>query len=156
MPDYAIVNLLEIDDENVQGRVEGWRAGSAASTSARATSASSHWTLRAEPALARAPTATASRRRPTSSSAGSGRVRLDDEIHDVRQWDVVRVAPAVVRAFEARPGRARADRRRRPQARGRRRPADGLALARQGLGSAAGASNGAGSAVRLNGGLVRR
>lgn len=35
--------------------------------------------------------------------AGSGRVRLDDEIHDVRLWDVVRVGPEVVRAFEAGP-----------------------------------------------------
>jgi quercetin dioxygenase-like cupin family protein len=35
--------------------------------------------------------------------SGSGRVRLDDEIHEVRQWDVVRVAPEVVRAFEAGP-----------------------------------------------------
>jgi mannose-6-phosphate isomerase-like protein (cupin superfamily) len=32
---------------------------------------------------------------------GSGRVKLDDEILEVRQWDVVRVAPATVRAFEA-------------------------------------------------------
>jgi uncharacterized cupin superfamily protein len=32
---------------------------------------------------------------------GSGRVKLDDEIHELRQWDVVRVAPEVVRAFEA-------------------------------------------------------
>jgi hypothetical protein len=35
--------------------------------------------------------------------AGSGRVRLDDEIRDLEQWDVVRVAPPVVRAFEAGP-----------------------------------------------------
>jgi mannose-6-phosphate isomerase-like protein (cupin superfamily) len=35
--------------------------------------------------------------------AGSGRVRLDDEIVDLRQWDVVRVAPAVVRGFEGGP-----------------------------------------------------
>jgi uncharacterized cupin superfamily protein len=34
---------------------------------------------------------------------GSGRVKLDDDIHEVRQWDVVRVAPEVVRAFEAGP-----------------------------------------------------
>lgn len=33
--------------------------------------------------------------------AGSGRVLLDDEVRDLRQWDVVRVAPEVVRAFEA-------------------------------------------------------
>jgi mannose-6-phosphate isomerase-like protein (cupin superfamily) len=35
--------------------------------------------------------------------AGSGRVRLDDEVRDIGQWDVVRVAPPVVRAFEAGP-----------------------------------------------------
>jgi len=35
--------------------------------------------------------------------AGSGRVLLGDEVHDLRQWDVVRVAPEVVRAFEAGP-----------------------------------------------------
>jgi quercetin dioxygenase-like cupin family protein len=33
--------------------------------------------------------------------SGSGRVRLGDEITDLRQWDVIRVAPQVVRAFEA-------------------------------------------------------
>ena len=33
--------------------------------------------------------------------SGSGRVRLDDEVHPVRQWDVVRVSPRTVRAFEA-------------------------------------------------------
>jgi mannose-6-phosphate isomerase-like protein (cupin superfamily) len=32
---------------------------------------------------------------------GSGRVKLDDEILEIRQWDVVRVAPSTVRAFEA-------------------------------------------------------
>ena len=35
--------------------------------------------------------------------AGSGRVLLDDEVRDLEQWDVVRVAPEVVRAFEAGP-----------------------------------------------------
>jgi quercetin dioxygenase-like cupin family protein len=35
--------------------------------------------------------------------AGSGRMLLDDEVHDLHQWDVVRVAPEVVRAFEAGP-----------------------------------------------------
>ena len=34
---------------------------------------------------------------------GSGRMRLDDEIVEVKQWDVVRVAPQVVRAFEGGP-----------------------------------------------------
>ena len=34
-------------------------------------------------------------------TAGSGRIKLDDEIVELRQWDVVRVAPEVVRAFES-------------------------------------------------------
>jgi hypothetical protein len=29
---------------------------------------------------------------------GSGRVKLDDEVVELRQWDVVRVSPEVVRA----------------------------------------------------------
>jgi mannose-6-phosphate isomerase-like protein (cupin superfamily) len=36
--------------------------------------------------------------------SGSGRIRLDDEIVELREWDVVRVAPAVVRGFEGGPG----------------------------------------------------
>ena len=35
--------------------------------------------------------------------AGSGRMKLDDEIVELRQWDVVRVAPPTVRAIEAGP-----------------------------------------------------
>ncbi len=34
---------------------------------------------------------------------GSGRVLLDGEVLELRQWDVVRVAPEVVRAFESGP-----------------------------------------------------
>ena len=33
--------------------------------------------------------------------AGSGRAKLDDEIVELSAWDVLRVAPAVVRALEA-------------------------------------------------------
>jgi quercetin dioxygenase-like cupin family protein len=36
--------------------------------------------------------------------AGSGRMRLDDDVVELRQWDVVRVAPDVVRGFEGGPG----------------------------------------------------
>jgi quercetin dioxygenase-like cupin family protein len=35
--------------------------------------------------------------------SGSGRVLLDGDVHELRQWDVLRVAPEVVRAFEAGP-----------------------------------------------------
>jgi quercetin dioxygenase-like cupin family protein len=34
---------------------------------------------------------------------GSGRVKLDDELFDLKAWDVVRVAPATVRGFAAGP-----------------------------------------------------
>jgi quercetin dioxygenase-like cupin family protein len=34
---------------------------------------------------------------------GSGRVKLDGELHDLRAWDVVRVAPETVRGFAAGP-----------------------------------------------------
>jgi mannose-6-phosphate isomerase-like protein (cupin superfamily) len=32
--------------------------------------------------------------------SGSGRMKLDDEVIELQQWDVVRVAPAVLRGFE--------------------------------------------------------
>lgn len=35
--------------------------------------------------------------------AGSGRAKLDDEVIELAAWDVLRVAPAVVRSFEAGP-----------------------------------------------------
>jgi quercetin dioxygenase-like cupin family protein len=34
---------------------------------------------------------------------GSGRIRLDDEVVELKKFDVVRVAPQVVRGFEAGP-----------------------------------------------------
>jgi mannose-6-phosphate isomerase-like protein (cupin superfamily) len=34
---------------------------------------------------------------------GSGRIRLGDEIFELRQWDVVRVSPEVIRGFEGGP-----------------------------------------------------
>ena len=35
--------------------------------------------------------------------AGSGRILLDGEVQELAQWDLIRVAPEVVRAFEAGP-----------------------------------------------------
>ena len=34
---------------------------------------------------------------------GSGRVKIEDEIRDVRQWDAIRFAPGTARAFEGGP-----------------------------------------------------
>jgi mannose-6-phosphate isomerase-like protein (cupin superfamily) len=33
-------------------------------------------------------------------TAGSGRIKLDEEICELRRWDVIRVSPEVVRGFE--------------------------------------------------------
>jgi hypothetical protein len=35
--------------------------------------------------------------------AGSGRAKLDEDIIDIDTWDVLRVAPVVIRSFEAGP-----------------------------------------------------
>jgi mannose-6-phosphate isomerase-like protein (cupin superfamily) len=35
--------------------------------------------------------------------AGSGRAKLDEEIVELRQWDVLRIAPGVMRALEGGP-----------------------------------------------------
>jgi mannose-6-phosphate isomerase-like protein (cupin superfamily) len=33
--------------------------------------------------------------------SGSGRIKLDDEVVELKQWDVVRVSPEVVRGFDS-------------------------------------------------------
>jgi mannose-6-phosphate isomerase-like protein (cupin superfamily) len=35
--------------------------------------------------------------------AGAGRIKLDDDIVDLRQWDVIRISPTTVRALESGP-----------------------------------------------------
>jgi hypothetical protein len=52
---------------------------------------------------------------------GSGRIKLDNEIRELRRWDVVRIAPQTVRALEVGPGGPRIHRDRFRPPRGRRR-----------------------------------
>jgi mannose-6-phosphate isomerase-like protein (cupin superfamily) len=101
MSGYAIVNLLEIDD-SVDGRVAGLEGRFSRKFLGSTDLGVSHWKY--APNL-RNPGAHSHREQDEAYVvvAGSGRVRLDDEIRDIRQWDVVRVAPEVVRAFEAGP-----------------------------------------------------
>ena len=102
MGNYAIVNLLEIDD-GVQGRVEGLEGRFGRKHLGSRDLGVSHW--RYAPNL-RTPGGGHSHREQEEAYvvvSGSGRVRLDDEIRDLTQWDVVRVAPEVVRQFEAGP-----------------------------------------------------
>jgi mannose-6-phosphate isomerase-like protein (cupin superfamily) len=101
MSDYAIVNLLEIDDD-VQGRLEGLEGRFSRKSLGSRDLGVSHW--RYAPNL-RNPGAHSHRAQEEAYVvvSGSGRVRLDDEIREIRRWDVIRVAPEVVRAFEAGP-----------------------------------------------------
>ena len=101
MSDYTIVNLLELDD-TVQGRLPGLEGRFSRKHLGSRDLGVSHWKY--GPDL-RNPVAHHHREQEEAYVviAGSGRVRLDDEIRDIRQWDVIRVAPEVVRAFEAGP-----------------------------------------------------
>ena len=101
MSDYAIVNLLEIDD-SVQGRLAGLEGRFSRTHLGSRDLGVSHWKY--APNL-RNPTAHSHREQEEAYVvvAGSGRVRLGDEVRDIRQWDVVRVAPELVRAFESGP-----------------------------------------------------
>ncbi len=101
MPGYAIVNLLEIDD-SVEGRVPGLEGRFGRKHLGSSDLGVSHWRYAPN---TRNPSAHTHREQEEAYVvvAGSGRVRLDDELRDLRRWDVVRVAPEVVRAFEAGP-----------------------------------------------------
>ena len=101
MSRFAKVNLLEVDD-SVAGRVEGLQGRFGRKhLDSRDLGVS---LFRYAPNL-RSPTAHSHKEQEEAYVvvAGSGRVLLDDEIQELRIWDVVRVAPEVVRAFEAGP-----------------------------------------------------
>jgi quercetin dioxygenase-like cupin family protein len=101
MTDYAIVNLLEIDD-SVEGRLPGLEGRFSRKYLASRDLGISHWRYAPN---TRNPGGHSHREQEEAYVvvAGSGRVRLDDEVRDIVQWDVIRVAPAVVRAFESGP-----------------------------------------------------
>jgi quercetin dioxygenase-like cupin family protein len=96
---FAIKNLKEIEDS------AGERAPGIEGRFAREHLDSEHLGLsyfRYDPGV-RSPMAHSHREQEEAYVVvgGSGRVRLDDEVHPLRQWDVVRVSPQTVRAFEA-------------------------------------------------------
>jgi quercetin dioxygenase-like cupin family protein len=98
--DYAIVNLLEMED-SVGGRVPGLEGRFSRKSLGSTHLGVSHWRY--------AGTRNQGHSHGKQEEAylvvtGSGRVRLDDKVREIRQWDVIRVAPPVVRAFEAGPG----------------------------------------------------
>ena len=98
---FSTVNLLEVED-SVGDRAPGVEGRFARKQLDSRDLGISHF--RYAPDL-RSPVAHSHREQEEAYIvvAGSGRVLLDDEVHDLKQWDVVRVAPEVVRAFEAGP-----------------------------------------------------
>jgi mannose-6-phosphate isomerase-like protein (cupin superfamily) len=101
MPPYTVVNLLEIDD-SVGDRAPGLEGRFGRKHMDSRDLGVSHW--RYAPNF-RSPAGHTHGEQEEAYVvvSGSGRVRLDDEVLEVRQWDVVRVAPEVVRAFAAGP-----------------------------------------------------
>ena len=101
MPDYTIKNLKEVDDAAAD------RPGDVEARFGRSHLDSEHLGVsffRYGPGF-RSPIGHRHREQEEAYVvvSGSGRIRLDDEVVELRQWDVVRVSPAVVRAFEGGP-----------------------------------------------------
>jgi quercetin dioxygenase-like cupin family protein len=101
MSRFAVVNLLEVED-SVGERAPGVQGRFARKHLDSRDLGVSHFRYAAN---VRSPAAHSHREQEEAYVvvAGSGRMLLDEEVHDLRLWDVVRVAPAVVRAFEAGP-----------------------------------------------------
>jgi mannose-6-phosphate isomerase-like protein (cupin superfamily) len=97
MEGFTIINLLEIED-SVSGRVEGLEGRFARTRLDSRDLGVSHF--RYAPNLR----ASTGHRHGQQEEvyivvAGAGQVLLDGTLHELHRWDVVRVAPEVVRAF---------------------------------------------------------
>jgi len=101
MSRFAKVNLLEVED-SVAGRVEGIerRFGRKYLDSRDLGVSLFRYAPNLQSPLAHSHT---EQEEAYVVVAGSGRILLDDEIQELGVWDVIRVAPEVVRAFEAGP-----------------------------------------------------
>jgi quercetin dioxygenase-like cupin family protein len=99
MADYAITNLMEVEDSSSRSEVEA--------RFARKHLGSEHLGVsyfRYAPGFR----AVDGHRHEVQEEAyvvigGSGRIKLDEEVVELHRWDVVRVAPNVVRGFDAGP-----------------------------------------------------
>jgi mannose-6-phosphate isomerase-like protein (cupin superfamily) len=101
MPGYTIKNLMDIED-SAAGRATGIEA-----RFARKHIDSEHLGvtyMRYAPDT-RAPMGHSHREQEEVYVvvAGSGRIKLDDTVEELRRWDVVRISPTTVRALESGP-----------------------------------------------------
>jgi mannose-6-phosphate isomerase-like protein (cupin superfamily) len=101
MPTFTRINLLEVED-SVAGRAEGVEGRFGRKHLASRDLGISHF--RYAPGF-RGETGHKHREQEEAYIVvtGHGRMLVDGEVIDLRQWDVVRVAPEGVRAFEAGP-----------------------------------------------------
>jgi quercetin dioxygenase-like cupin family protein len=101
MSRFATVNLLEVED-SVGDRAEGIEGRFARK---HLDSRDLGVSLFRYGAGVRSPVAHSHREQEEAYVVvdGSGRILLDGDVHDIHRWDVVRVAPDVVRAFEGGP-----------------------------------------------------
>ena len=101
MADYTHVNLMDIDDA-VAGRVEGIEGRFGRGPMGATDIGVSHW--RYAPGFR---SKTGHRHREQEEAylvlGGSGELLLDGEVIELGQWDLVRVAPTVLRGFAAGP-----------------------------------------------------
>jgi uncharacterized cupin superfamily protein len=102
MPGHAHLNLLDDVKESVAGRAEGLEGRFGRGPMGARDIGVSLW--RYAPDF-RSPMGHKHREQEEAYLvvSGSGRVLLDGEVSDLRQWDLVRVSPEVVRAFAAGP-----------------------------------------------------
>ena len=99
MTDFAVKNLLDVDDASSRPEVEARFSRKYLDSAQLGVSL-----FRFAPGFV----AKDGHRHEVQEEAyvvigGSGRIKLDDEVVELRRWDVVRVAPSVVRGFEAGP-----------------------------------------------------
>jgi mannose-6-phosphate isomerase-like protein (cupin superfamily) len=101
MPPYTRINLLDIED-SIAGKVDGLEGRFGRKHLESRDLGISHW--RYKPGYH---AENAHRHREQEEAyivvSGVGRMLVNGEVIELRQWDVVRVAPEVVRAFEAGP-----------------------------------------------------
>jgi quercetin dioxygenase-like cupin family protein len=101
MAGYTRVNLMEVED-SVAGRAEGIEGRFGRGPMGARDIGVSHW--RYAPGF-RSPMGHRHREQEEAYLvvSGSGEALLDGEVIELRQWDLVRVDPEVVRAFAAGP-----------------------------------------------------